>query len=297
MVTAESLTGSENLTRNRIFRSFTYYSQLLVKDARHYQILFLSVFLAFGCLSLDWDISIMRMGITFGVCIATQLIFAGFTTRDYSSVKSALISALSLCLMLKTNLLWVSAFAAFLSIASKFLIRIRGKHVFNPTNFGIIIAMLVTGSAWISPGQWGSDALLLFMVGILGLSVLIKVKRLDTAFAFALGFCGLSFFRSVIYQGWPVDFFFHQFSSGTLLLFTFFMITDPASTASNKYARFVWAFAVGVLAFYLQAYKWVNGSPLWALFFLSPLTIILDRLFKGEKFKWVNPSTRSINEN
>ena len=154
--------------------------------------------------------------------------------------------------------------------------------------------MLLTHKAWISPGQWGSDAMLLFIVGLLGLAVLLRVKRLDTALAFFGTFCALSFSRSVIYQGWPLDFFFHQFTSGTLLLFTFFMITDPVSTPSNKIARIVWAVLVGALAFYLQAFKWVNGAPVWALFFLSPLTILFDKLFKGELFSWKKSTLKTI---
>ena len=154
--------------------------------------------------------------------------------------------------------------------------------------------MLVTHKAWISLGQWGSDAMLLFIVGLLGLAVLLKVKRLDTALAFFITFCALSFYRSVIYQNWPIDFFFHQFTSGTLLLFTFFMITDPVSTPSNKTVRIVWAMMVGILAFYLQFYKFVNGAPIWALFFFSPLTIIFDKFFKGELFSWKKSITQII---
>jgi Na+-transporting NADH:ubiquinone oxidoreductase subunit NqrB len=287
MVNAKILDKAPAGHRDAIISTLQKGAAFFTRDARHYQIAFLSIFLAFGCIGLNWEISLARLLVTFGTCIGTQMVCTHFTTKDHSSVKSALISALSLCLMLKTNLLWVSAFAAFLSIGSKFLIRVKGKHVFNPTNFGIIVSLLVTGQAWISPGQWGSDAMLLFMVGILGLSVLIRVKRLDTAIAFLIGFCGLAFSRSVIYQGWELDHFFLTFSSGTLLLFTFFMITDPAATPSHKWARIIWAFAVGALAFYLQAFKWVNGAPLWALFFLSPLTIVLDRIFKGEKFSWI----------
>ncbi len=65
------------------------------------------------------------------------------------------------------------------------------------------------------------------------------------------------------------------------------MITDPAATPSHKTARILWAFSIGVLAFWLQAYHFMNATPLWALFFLSPLTPFLDYFFKGKKFEWV----------
>jgi Na+-translocating ferredoxin:NAD+ oxidoreductase RnfD subunit len=152
---------------------------------------------------------------------------------------------------------------------------------------------MLTGDAWISPGQWGSDAMLLFAVGLAGLVVLLRVKRLDTAIAFLLTFLSLMFARNILFLGWPVDFFFHQLNAGSLLLFSFFMITDPVQTPVSQKARLIWAVAVGVLAYYMSTKWWwsslgsfYSAAPIWALFFLSPLVPVLDRLMKGEKFSW-----------
>jgi hypothetical protein len=65
------------------------------------------------------------------------------------------------------------------------------------------------------------------------------------------------------------------------------MITDPVSTPSHPQARIAWAALVALLAFYLATYQFVNGAPLWALFFLSPLTILLDKFFVHSKFSWI----------
>jgi Na+-transporting NADH:ubiquinone oxidoreductase subunit NqrB len=225
--------------------------------------------------------------VTFFTCLITQTIFTAFTSKDYRSLKSALISALSLSLMLKTNSAGVMVLASFLSIASKFIFKLNGKHLFNPTNFGIILSILFTQNAWISPGQWGNEGILFFLIGILGLAVLVRVKRLDTAIAFLFIFCLLNFFRGVIFLGWETDFFFHQFTSGTLLLFSFFMITDPVSSPSHPAARIIWASLIGAVAFYLSNYQFINGAPLWSLFFLSPLTLLLDKIFVHSKFSWL----------
>ncbi len=262
----------------------------LNSDPRHFQISFLSIFLFYGIEVLYWEMKWLNIAATFAACLLTQFLFTYLSNKNYQSLKSAFISALSLLLMLKTNLILVMVLASFLSIASKFIFTFKvgeeKKHFFNPTNFGIIITILLTGNAWISPGQWGSNALLVFGIGILGLAVLIKVKRLDVALAFFITFCLLNFVRSVMMLGWHTDFFMHQFTSGTLLLFTFFMITDPVSTPSNSYARIVWGVLVAMLAFYLSAYEFVNGAPLWALFFISPTTILFDKIFPHPKFYW-----------
>jgi len=266
-------------------------------DPRHYQIAFLTSFLIYGNIFLGWDNSLLKIILTFSVCIFTQLIFTAFTNRDFKSVKSALISALSICLMLKTNLMLTVVLASVLSIAGKFIIRIDKKHVFNPTNFGIILTLILTQDAWISTGQWGNGSLMVFLLGALGMIVLLKVNRFDTAIAFIAAFALYHYFRSVVYLGWTTDVFLQQMTSGTLMIFTFFMITDPKSTPSSFKARIIWASMVGVLAAYLQIHHWVNGSALWALFILSPLTPLFDQVFSGEKFQWFKNENSSIKQN
>jgi len=255
-------------------------------DPRHYQITFLTSFLLYGNIVLGWEHSLIKILLTFSACLFTQIIFTAFTNKDFSSVKSAMISALSICLMLKTNLMFTVILASALSIAGKFFIRIGGKHVFNPTNFGIIVTLIISQDAWISTGQWGNGSLMVFLLGALGMIVLLKVNRFDTAIAFIFSFGLYHYIRSVLYLGWTTDVFLQQMTSGTLMIFTFFMITDPRSTPSTFKARVLWASMVGVLAAFLQIHYWVNGSALWALFILSPLTPLFDTLFRGEKFQW-----------
>jgi Na+-translocating ferredoxin:NAD+ oxidoreductase RnfD subunit len=288
----ESLPIAQNALKTA-FRPIKDVLDWFKSDARHYQVLFQLTFLLYGIFALEWDIPIMRVNIVILSCLAVQAVWIHFKTKDWTGLKSALVSAMSICLMLQANSVWTFVLAAALSIGSKFFIRWNGKHIFNPTNFGICVTMMLTGDAWVSPGQWGSDAMLLFAVGLTGLVVLLRVKRLDTAFAFLLTFLGLMFARNILYLGWPVDFFFHQLNAGSLLLFTFFMITDPVQTPVSQKARLIWAVAVGVLAYYMSTKWWwsslgsfYSAAPIWALFFLSPLVPVLDRFLKGEKFSW-----------
>jgi Na+-transporting NADH:ubiquinone oxidoreductase subunit NqrB len=255
-------------------------------DARHYQILFQLSFLLYGIFQLKWEIPLLRFNLVILTCLGIQSLFILFKTKDWTGLKSALITAFSLCLMLEANNTTTFMLAALLGISSKFFLKIKGKHIFNPANFGIMITLLITGDAWISPGQWGSNAILLFLVGCTGLVVLLRVKRLDTAFGFLIAFLGLSFIRNILYLGWPMDFFWHQFSTGSLLLFSFFMITDPMSTPSSRKARIIWSVLVGALTWWISTKLFVHTAPLWALFFMSPLVPLFDYFFKGEKFTW-----------
>ncbi len=261
-----------------------------LKDARHYQILFLGTFLLYGTFILDWDTHWDHYIAIFSTALLTQYAGIKFLKLPTHSWKSAMISVLGLCLLLKANHWSICALAAFLAIASKFVLRVNGKHIFNPGNFGIVAVILLTGQAWISPGQWGSGAVLLFLVGILGSAVVHKVNRLDTSFAFIGSLMALQAWRNLVYQGWPFDYFVQQFTNGSLLLFTFFMITDPVTTPNHKTARIIWSVLIAALSFYLSNYKFVNGAPVWVLFFIAPLTPLFDKIFKASRFEWLKPT-------
>jgi Na+-transporting NADH:ubiquinone oxidoreductase subunit NqrB len=114
--------------------------------------------------------------------------------------------------------------AALLAIGMKFITKSNGKHLWNPANFGIVAAATLSGEAWISPGQWGSSVLIMFIVGTSGLAVLSNIKRLETGVAFLLTFGMLEYARTVLYLGWEHDVFLLKLSSGSLWLFSFFLI-------------------------------------------------------------------------
>ena len=138
--------------------------------------------------------------------------------------------------------------------------------------------------AWVSPGQWGDDMIYLFVLGALGAIVLLKVGRFATSLAFLGTFGSLVFFRDIVYQGWPLDHFAHTMTNGSLLLFTFFMITDPVTTPNAKWPRIVWAILIGVVSFLLAKTFKVHAAPIYTLFFAAPFTALLDRWFLAERF-------------
>lgn len=266
------------------------YKLSLFHDARHFQILFLGSFLVMVLFANDFPKEyLFQIGATISSCIAFQLLFTHFTTKNYNSWKSALITSLGLSLLLKVDAIhWVFV-ATFIAIATKFLIKYKGKHIFNPANVGVVATILITQNAWISPGQWGSNIIYLFIIGSLGFLVIKKVARIDIALSFIGTFGCLLFIRNILYLGWPIDFWLHQMTNGTLMLFTFFMITDPMTTPNNQKARIIFAIILASVAFYLATFKHFYAAPVWVLLFMSPLTILFDRIWKGKKFNWLNP--------
>ena len=258
-----------------------------IRDGRHFQILFLGSFLCYGILELEWDAEAGRYATIAATCLATQSFFILRNGLEWRTLKSAMITTLGLCLLFKAGSVWTLVLGAFIAIASKFLLRVKGKHIFNPANIGIALAILLTGDAWVSPGQSGSGLALVFLVGALGLTVVLRVGRIDTSAAFLLTFAALDFARTVLYLGWGPDVWLHKLGNGSLLLFTFFMITDPVTTPSARRARVAWSMAVGALSFVLSWKFFIHAAPVWALFYLSALTPVIDLLWKGERFQWI----------
>jgi len=265
----------------------------IFKDARHLQIIILASFLAYGLWLLDWSFEAEKFTAVIGVSLLTQWIFVVLTKGDHRSWKSALITGIGLCLLLKTNELWVSVLAAVLSVAVKFALKADGKHFFNPSNFGIVVVIILTGEAWVSPGQWGNGAMTIFMIAATAMLVTIKVKQLGTGLAFIGTLFLMEYIRTVYHLGWGTDVLFHKFANGSLLLFTFFMITDPVSTPRHPKARLVWAAAVAVLTFYLSTWYFMHAAPIYALFAVSPFTPLINKLFPYQAFQWTkNPNIK-----
>ena len=259
------------------------------RDPRLYQIASLGTLLTYGLLWLHFDISPLQIAITFGVALLTQ--YAGTRWYNLSSFdpRSALVSAVGLCIFLRTNDLLVAALASVIAIGSKFVIRWKDKHLFNPTNLALIV-VLATGLGWISPGQWGQVAWFAFLVACLGSLVVTRAARADVPLSFLGFYMGLLTARA-LWLGDPLTIPLHQVESGTLLIFSFFMVTDPKTTPDSRSGRILFTFLVALCAVFVQFFLFRPHSPLWGLIVCSPLVPILDRLLPGLRYDWSRPSS------
>ena len=271
----------------------------LFKDARDFQILWLSIFLLYGVWNLQWD-SYASYGVLFLSCLITQVFGSFLLNIPRSSIKSAVITALGLCLLFSANSLWTYALCGVLAIASKFVIRLNGKHIFNPSLFGIVFCLLFTNDAWVSPGKWGNEYLMVVFFIACALLVLLKVGRIDTSLSFLGTLMALEFFRTCIYFNDNIWVFLQKFSSGTILLFAFFMITDPMTTPRSFKGRLIFGSIIGGCTFYLTNWMQAYDAPIWALTIATPITILINTIFKGVQFNWLpehmNLSINSKNE-
>jgi hypothetical protein len=261
-------------------------------DPRIYQIASLSTLLFYGLLWLHFDVPVWKIGATIGVALLTQYAGTRLANLPCFDPKSALISSLSLCLLLRSNDLVAAALAAFIAIGSKFVLRWKDKHLFNPTSLALAVAF-ASGLGWISPGQWGQVAWFGFLIACLGSLVVTRAARADVTIAFLAFYIGVLFARA-LRLGDPLTIPFHQIESGTLLIFAFFMISDPKTTPDARLGRIVYALCVSLAALYVQFELFRSNGPLWGLIACAPLVPLIDYLLPGARYAWAKPSTNGV---
>jgi len=255
------------------------------RDARVLQILFLAALLTTGVVLRDFSIQPLQVALTFAAGLATQAWWLDRLGLKQRGFLSAIVTCCGLSLLLRADSLWVHPLAAALAMSSKFVLRIDGKHVYNPANLGVIAAITLLPGTWVSPGQWGSDLALAVWFLMLGWLVTERAKRIDISWVFLSAFLSLAALRVLLLgQSWTI--WWHQLGNGALLLFAFFMISDPMTVPNRRAARVTYALIVACGAAAWQYALFRPNALIWALFLLTPLVPLLDRMFPAQRFEW-----------
>lgn len=261
------------------------YSKSMSKDPRNIQSLFLFSMVLFGASFCEIQFSWWQVLSVLGAGILTQFVALGLFQLPLNSLKSALITCLSVVLLLKSPQTSLLVWAVVLSILSKVVIRIRDKHFFNPSNFGIVAVLLFWEGAWVSPGQWGTGTVLTFWILAVAGCLMVQIPRAHTAIYFLSAYAALLTLR-VLYLGQPLSVLTHQLLSGSLLVFSFFMISDPRTTPNAFLGRVLFAFLVALVAFIFRFSFHSPNALLFALFLVSPLTLFIDKIWVHSTYQW-----------
>lgn len=257
-----------------------------MRDPRVFQIAFLSSFLALGLLGLEFRLDPLQAFL----CVSSALLTQGFFLRALKLTEtgfmSAAVTGLGLSLLVRTDTYWVHPLAAFVGITGKFTLRLRGKHLFNPANLGVVFALLVTGHAWVSPAQWGHELSSVGWVILLGAAIAFRARTADVSLAFLACFLGLCALRILwLGQRWAV--LGHRLDDASLILFAFFMISDPRTIPDSRRGRVAVAALTALAAFAWQFGFYRTNGLFFALFVITPTTALWDRLWPGAPHRWV----------
>src|ERR1700741_1401129 len=150
-IAASGAHGRSPLELYRLFREKV--------DARWLQILAIGSPLLFGALVRDFAMRWEQVALTFAVGLATQAAWSWAKVLPAHSMLSGAVTCIGVSILVRADSLWVHPLLVCLALSAKFVLRVRGKPLFNPANLAVILAIAVMPGAWASPGQWGSDVL------------------------------------------------------------------------------------------------------------------------------------------
>ncbi|MCA9511046.1 MAG: RnfABCDGE type electron transport complex subunit D [Myxococcota bacterium] len=244
----------------------------------------LATLLAAGVAWLDLDVRPANAAAILAAAQAAQLLVARARGERFDP-RSALISSLSLCLLLRTGSATTAAAIAAVSVGSKAVLRVRGRHVFNPTAFGLVVGLVASDDVWVSPGQWGQAAWAAFAMASAGVAVVHRARRSDVTVAFLACYAGGLFARAA-WLGDPLAIPLHALQTGALVLFAFFMISDPRTTPDARAGRIAFAAAVAAGALFVQYGLFRPNGLLLSLVACAPLVPLLDALVPAPRHAW-----------
>jgi hypothetical protein len=207
--------------------------------------------------------------------LITEIILARLIFGTWKNLASAYITGISVGILIRSNVLWPYIITAVLSIMSKYVLRYKGRHLWNPSNFGVSWMLLLNSMniAGLSI-QWGSNLAAMSVIWVLGLLIVNRAKRLHVTVAYVISFIILAYVRYLI----TGDTFLAELAPLTgpmYQLFIFFMITDPGTSVSTKKGRIIVVIIVALVEFILRLNNFIY-APFYALFLVGPLAKYID---------------------
>lgn len=243
---------------------------------------FITVILLVAQLSFGVLESFARTGLAIGAAIACELILGRWMWGKFPNLASAYISGISVGILLRSPEYWPYALCSALAITSKYVIRWRGRHLWNPSNFAIV-ALLILAPEFVSTlsVQWGNDFWPMLVVWVLGAFITYRVRRFHITAVYVLSFIAFSYWRSHI-TGHPFLAEVAPITGPMYQLFIFFMITDPRTTVKNKTAQCVVAFLVAAAEMVLRLQENIH-APYYALAIVGTAANLVDIAIASRK--------------
>ncbi len=230
------------LNRVTMYKLVLYYLLVILFGA-----FVLSLFgvLSYSPLALIFSVSFITL-----VCVVTNIIFA-WAFKSPENVESSYITALILSLIITPlsnpkdfGFFAVAFWASVLAIASKYILAIKHKHIFNPAAIAVVITSLTLG---LSASWWVGTTVLAPFVIIGGLLLTRKIIRTDLVLSFVVVALILSTY-GFIQNG--VDFWnglWTAITGSAILFFAFVMFTEPLTTPPTRELRILYGIFTGLM--------------------------------------------------
>jgi len=251
-------------------------------DSRYIAPLLITIILIIGQVSYGILESYPKTLLSIGCSIVAEIVLSLLVYRKFPHLASAYVSGISCGVLIRSTLYWPFALVAIISIVSKYVLRVKGRHLWNPSNFGISAMLFLAPAVAASlTQQWGNTWSPLLIVWTLGSVILWRLKRLHICIAYVLSFVAFAGLRSLL-PGHPFLAELAPITGPVYQLFIFFMITDPKSTVHKFRPQCLVAFAVAAAECVLRLTNNIH-APYFALFLVGPLANLIEIGWKARQ--------------
>ena len=244
-------------------------------DNRYLAPMFITCILAAGQLSFGILESYARTALAILTALCVELVLARLCRGQWPHLASAYISGISVGILVRSPAIWPYALCSTLSITSKYVLRVKGRHLWNPSNFGLCVLLFLAADTVASLSiQWGNYLPPMLIVWILGALILWRLQRLHICATYVVSFVLFAGVRSWI-TGHPFLAEVAPITGPMYQLFVFFMITDPKTTVQTTWGQCVVACLVALVEMMLRLHESVH-APYYALFLIGPSANLLE---------------------
>lgn len=251
--------------------------------------LFITTILLVGHFSYGILESYERTALAIVSALIAEMVLGRIFFGKWLNLASAYISGISVGILVRSPALWPYALCSVISIMSKYVLRVKGRHLWNPSNFGIcVLLFLAPETVAALTIQWGNFIAPLLVIWILGSVIIWRAKRIHISLTYVLSFLAFGFVRSWI-TGDPWASEISPITGPMYQLFVFFMVTDPKTTVKSK----KWQCIVVVIVAFVEMLLRLNHviyAPLYALFIVGPAAMLIEMWLESRRSVAVHES-------
>jgi len=247
---------------------------------------FITLILLVGHLSYGILESYPKTLLAIATSVTAELVLGRIFFGKWPNLASAYITGISVGILVRSPAYWPFALCALISITSKYVLRVKDRHIWNPSNFGISALLFLAGDYIASLSiQWGNFLAPMLVIWALGAAIMLRVRRFNITGTYVISFVVFAFLRAWI-TGAPWLSEIAPITGPEYQLFIFFMITDPRTTVRSRKGQCIFAFSVALVETILRLNQ-VIYAPFYALFMVGPTALLIEMWLQSRRQKAV----------
>lgn len=216
-----------------------------------------------------------KTGLAIVTAILVEMVLGRLTHGRWPHLASAYITGISVGILVRSPFVWPYVLGSLISITSKYVLRLKGRHLWNPSNLGVSAELfLAPATVSLLSIQWGNTLWPMAIIWLLGTVIVWRVGRLHISATYVASFLLFSVVRSAV-TGNPWLANVAPITGPMYQLFIFFMVTDPKTTVRRRWAQCLVVFVVAFVEMLLRLAEIVY-APFYALFVVGPSAMLIE---------------------